>query len=155
MNLLKNWWQLRTSTDIASREMAIQMESWLEGYEEYAMERVGWICELVTKEWREVLGLEWLYLQYKKLPTLPAEIGNLQGLGMLYLRNNNLTNLPAEIGNLQALKYLHLNDNNLTTLPAEIGKVQGLKWLRLDNNPITKTEQERIRKLLPNCNIYF
>ena len=131
-DLLKNWWRLQTSTADASRENAILMEAWLEGYEEYAMEQVGWICRLVGYDWREVLELETLYLQYKKLPTLPAEIGNLQGLGTLYLRNNNLTTLPAEIGNLQVLS-----------------------WVDLRYNPISKTEQQRIRSLLPNCKISF
>ena len=132
MQELKNWWQLRTSTDISSRENAILMESWLEDYEEYAMERVGWICRLVKSDWREVVGLE-----------------------RLDLRNNNLTVLPAEISKLQALKVLHLDNNSLSTLPAEIGNLQGLKELYLDNNNFCKTEQQRIKKLLPNCEIFF
>ena len=130
--LLNNWWKLRTSTADASRETAVQMESWLKGYEEYAMERVGWICRLVGYDWREVLELETLYLQYKKLTTIPAEIGDLQFLKTLYLRNNSLSTLPAEIGNLQVLS-----------------------WVDLRYNPISKTEQQRIRSLLPNCKISF
>jgi len=177
-DLLNNWWQLRTSTDIASRETAKQMESWLEGYEEYAMQQVGEICKLVKKDGGEVLELKRLYLDNNNLTTLPAEIGFLQELKRLDLDNNNLTTLPAEIVFLQALKRLYLNNNNLTTLPAEIGFLQELKWLDLDGNkltslpdeigflqglemlylqgnPISKTEQQRIKSLQPNCIIYF
>ena len=152
-DLLNNWWQLRTSTDIANRETAIKMESWLDGCEEYAMEQVGRICELVNRDWREFLKK--LDLHNYNLTSIPAEIGNLKSLNYLDLRDNNLTSLPTEIAKLQALKWLRLNRNNLTSIPAEIAKLQALKWLFLQDNPITKTEQQRIRKLLPNCIIYF
>jgi len=153
--LLKNWWQLRTSTDAASRETAILMELWLEGYEEYAMEQVGEICKLVRKNWREVIELETLDLENNNLPSLPFAIGSLKSLERLDLDSNNITSLPAEIGKMRSLIWLYLSDNNLTTLPAEIGNLQGLKRLFLQDNPIPETEQQRIRSLLPNCKIFF
>ncbi|EMM78569.1 leucine rich repeat protein [Leptospira santarosai str. 2000030832] len=68
---------------------------------------------------------------------------------------NQLTTLPEEIGNLQNLQTLNLNNNQLTTLPKEIGKLQKLKWLDLSGNPSLIDQEEKIRKLLPNVNLYF
>jgi Leucine-rich repeat (LRR) protein len=71
-----------------------------------------------------------------------------------YGRNCN-PSLPAGIVKLQNLTKLHLINNQLTTLPAEIGQLQQLGHLNLSKNPIPLAEQEKIRKLLPNCNIQF
>ena len=100
-------------------------------------------------------GLKRLYLYNNNLTSLPAEIGKLQGLRELNLRNNNLSSLPAEIGKLQALKWLDLRNNNLTSLPAEIGNLKGLGRLKLRKNLISASEQQRIKSLLPNCEVYF
>ncbi|WP_000541501.1 leucine-rich repeat domain-containing protein, partial [Leptospira interrogans] len=63
--------------------------------------------------------------------------------------------LPKEIGQLQNLQYLDLNDNQLTTLPEEIKQLQNLRELNLGDNSITSKERNRIRKLLPKCEIHF
>ncbi|MGE8712328.1 leucine-rich repeat domain-containing protein, partial [Leptospira interrogans] len=63
--------------------------------------------------------------------------------------------LPKEIGQLKNLYNLGLGTNQLTTLPKEIGQLKKLQWLLLSVNPILPQEKERIRKLLPNCEIRF
>ncbi|MGE8712175.1 leucine-rich repeat domain-containing protein, partial [Leptospira interrogans] len=68
---------------------------------------------------------------------------------------NQLTILPNEIGQLKNLQVLELNNNQLTTLSKEIGQLKNLKRLELDNNQLSSEEKERIRKLLPKCQIYF
>ncbi|EMG08956.1 leucine rich repeat protein, partial [Leptospira interrogans serovar Grippotyphosa str. LT2186] len=45
--------------------------------------------------------------------------------------------------------------NQLTTIPKEIGQLQNLQTLYLRNNQFSIEEKERIRKLLPKCQIYF
>ncbi len=100
-------------------------------------------------------NLTTLYLFSNKLMTLPSEISNLTNLKTLVLFSNELTALPPEIGKLTNLTTLSLANNDLTALPPEIGKLQSLQCLYLQNNPIPPTEQEKIRKLLPNCTITF
>ena len=153
--LLKNWWQLRTSTAIASRENAILMESWLQGYEEYAMEQVGEICRLLRKDWRKVLVSEALFLSGERRESLPLGVCNLKVIKRLYLRKTELSTFPIEISNMHSLEYLFLQDNNLTSIPDEIANLKKLDWLYLSRNPIPELEQERIKSLLPNCEIYF
>ncbi len=96
-----------------------------------------------------------LMLNNNQLTFIPAKIGNLKNLRKLDLFDIQLTNLPAEIGKLQNLRALDLGWNQLTTLPAEIGELQNLRNLDLGGNPIPPSEQEKIRKLLPNCTITF
>ncbi|EMG19247.1 leucine rich repeat protein [Leptospira interrogans serovar Copenhageni str. LT2050] len=48
-----------------------------------------------------------------------------------------------------------MNNNQLTTLPKEIGQLKNLQELYLNNNQLSIEEKERIRKLLPKCQIYF
>ncbi|ENO70449.1 leucine rich repeat protein [Leptospira interrogans serovar Valbuzzi str. Valbuzzi] len=71
------------------------------------------------------------------------------------LWNNQLTTLPKEIWQLKNLQVLNLVDNQLTALPQEIGQLQNLQELNLRNNQFSIEEKERIRKLLPKCQIYF
>ena len=46
-----------------------------------------------------------------------------------------------------------LSYNQLKTLPESIGQLQNLKILCLNNNLITKSEIDRIKALLPKCNV--
>ncbi|MDP6348139.1 MAG: leucine-rich repeat domain-containing protein, partial [Dehalococcoidia bacterium] len=55
-----------------------------------------------------------LDLSYKRLRSLPPEIGNLTALTTLNLHGNKLTKLPSEIGNLTSLTRLYLSDNQVT-----------------------------------------
>ncbi|EMJ53340.1 leucine rich repeat protein [Leptospira interrogans serovar Valbuzzi str. Duyster] len=56
---------------------------------------------------------------------------------------------------MKNLQVLNLVDNQLTALPQEIGQLQNLQELNLRNNQFSIEEKERIRKLLPKCQIYF
>ncbi|WP_000302885.1 leucine-rich repeat domain-containing protein, partial [Leptospira interrogans] len=78
-----------------------------------------------------------------------------QNLQKLHLSRNQLTTLPKEIGRLQKLESLGLDHNQLATLPEEIKQLKNLKKLYLHNNPLLSEKIERIRKLLPQCIIYF
>ena len=77
------------------------------------------------------------------------------GVNVLDLSYNDLTAIPESIGQLQKLEVLYLFLNQLTTLPESIGQLHKLEWLWLRENPIPNAEQSRIRKLLPNCKIFF
>ncbi|EPG49490.1 leucine rich repeat protein [Leptospira kirschneri serovar Cynopteri str. 3522 CT] len=93
-------------------------------------------------------------LSYNQLTTFPKEIEQLKNLQVLDLGSNQLTTLPEEIEQLKNLQVLDLGSNQLTTLPEGIGQLQNLQ-LYLNNNQLSSEEKERIRKLLPKCQIYF
>jgi len=101
----------------------------------------------------QLKNLRTLELYGNELTDLPREIGDLKNLTTLYLSSNKLTNLPPEIGWLDNLASLYLNNNQLTGLPNEIGKLKNLITLDLSGNKIPKIEIEKIKKLLPNCEL--
>jgi Leucine-rich repeat (LRR) protein len=99
--------------------------------------------------------LQELRLEFNRLTSLPESIGNLTGLTELSLDNNQLNLVPESLGNLVNLKILRLTYNKLTSLPDSIDNLTNLSGLILSNNPIPPAEIERIRRLLPNCNVVF
>jgi Leucine-rich repeat (LRR) protein len=51
------------------------------------------------------------------------------------------------------LKFLNLISNRLAELPPEIGRLKNLRELDLRANQLTEREIEKVRKLLPRCQI--
>lgn len=113
--------------------------------------------ELLTlpEEIGHLANLRELVLSYNHLITLPIGIGKLSQLEVLYLQNNQLKRLPDEIGDLQNLEDLYIDNNQITHLPETIANLTHLKYLYAQNNLLSAYEQEKIRKLLPDTEIYF
>jgi hypothetical protein len=100
----------------------------------------------------ELQKLTVLYLGENQLDSLPVQIGQLKNLKELYLNNNDLSSLPDEIGNLQNLEVLDISYNKkLTDLPIQIGKLKKLRTLK--HRWVEISNLDRIRKMLPNCQI--
>ncbi len=59
------------------------------------------------------------------------------------------------MGQLTNLKFLYLGGNKLDSIPAEIKNLVNLKYLYLFGNYFSDSEKEKIKKLLPNCKIYW
>jgi Leucine-rich repeat (LRR) protein len=99
--------------------------------------------------------LTFLDLAGNQLISLPESFGNLSQLKELNMSRNQLNRLPDSFGNLSQLESLGLFNNQLTSLPESIANLTNLRFLNLQNNPIPPAEQERIRRLLPNCLVTF
>jgi Leucine-rich repeat (LRR) protein len=76
-------------------------------------------------------------------------------LRVLIINYNHLNELLKEIGLLRNLLYLDIGNNGLKTVPEEIGNLTKLHELHIDDNSLNDIEKEKIKSLLPNCNIYF
>ena len=94
-------------------------------------------------------------LRKKFLPEIPSSIFEQEFLQILLLGYNSIEEIPESITKLKTLKILSLKHNQLKTLPNKIGHLTSLKKIDLSENPISKEEQEKIKKLLPNCEIIF
>lgn len=108
---------------------------------------------------------------------IPPEIGNLTELDTLGLTLGVFGKFPAEISKLKKLRYLDLTDSymsnidNLTSLkslnrlllygcglsklPDNIGELTNLKFIGLLGNSLDSFEINRIRKALPDCEVYY
>ena len=73
----------------------------------------------------------------------------------LDLSEKGLKTLPASIAKLTNLQWLYLSGNQLTAVPEAIAKLTNLQGLYLSGNQFSKKEQDRIKELLPNCQISF
>ncbi|WP_078128437.1 hypothetical protein [Leptospira alexanderi] len=70
------------------------------------------------------------------------------------MNHSTYNNLEKSLQNPSEVKILDLSSQELEILPEEIGSLQNLKELYLqDFNSFS--EKERIRKLLPKCEIFF
>ncbi len=92
---------------------------------------------LTARELQEARRTGKLNLAWRKITTLPPEIGQLTSLQSLNLSGNQLTALPPEIGRLTSLLTLNLARNILTALPSEIGELTSLQSLDLSGNQLT------------------
>jgi|GEM_PF-2697008 len=109
----------------------------------------------LPKEIGNLTNLTSLDLGNNQIKELPKEIGNLTNLTSLDLYKNQIKELPKEIGNLTNLTELYLTSNQIKELPKEIGNLTNLTSLYLWDNQISSSEKEKIKKLLPNFEIYF
>lgn len=96
-----------------------------------------------------------LDLSRNQIASIPAEINNLTSLETLFLNDNQIASIPSEIGSLTKLSIIQLSRNNISFIPTEIGKLTNLNYLYLEDNNLNSQEEEKIKNLLPNTNIFF
>jgi Leucine-rich repeat (LRR) protein len=85
--------------------------------------------------------------------SLPAGISAFKQLTLLSLVNNQFKKLPLEGAKLVSLKTLYIDANPVSTLFPAIEKFNKLENLGVEKTNISKAELEKIKQLLPNCNI--
>jgi Leucine-rich repeat (LRR) protein len=102
-----------------------------------------------------LIHLNGLDLSNNKIRVLPPSIGDLQDLVSLQLNRNVIDTIPAEIGKLKNLEVLELWDNEIHYVPEEMKGLYSLKVLELRGILFNEEEQQRIKSLLPEANIYL
>lgn len=80
-------------------------------------------------------------------------IVKLKELTDLDLSANKISSIPAEIGSLDALEDLDLSENPITSLPPEIKNLKKLESLYLYQTKISDQDIEKLKKLLPDCDV--
>lgn len=99
--------------------------------------------------------LEQLYIiNFKQfVPTVPSQVAKFKNLTLLSLLNNKIQKLPVEVGALTNLKTLYVDINPIKTLLPAISKLKQLENLGMCKTNVSSSEIEKIKQLLPNCNI--
>ncbi|MDC0313661.1 leucine-rich repeat domain-containing protein [Flavobacteriales bacterium] len=103
----------------------------------------------------KLIFLQELDLGKNKLDGFPGGIVELVNLKQLVLNQNYIEGIPYMIKNLQKLEYLDMWSNNLSSFPESLNELKNLKEFDLRVIQFTKSEKERITKLLPNAKIHF
>lgn len=110
--------------------------------------------EHIPSDIQKLNKLEELYLVMNNINTIPNSFNSLQRLRILDLSDNFGINLK-NIYELSNLEELNLNGCNIDRLDDRIIELKSLKKLGLENNPISDVEIDRLKKLLPFCEIYY
>uniref|UniRef100_A0A336LIE8 CSON004138 protein n=1 Tax=Culicoides sonorensis TaxID=179676 RepID=A0A336LIE8_CULSO len=70
------------------------------------------LVEIDAITFKNLIGLEVLYLSDNALNSIPKEIGELRALRVLDVSNNSLSSIPEQISHLHMLRYLNLLHND-------------------------------------------
>lgn len=100
-------------------------------------------------------SLDEISLSSNGLKNINPNIKNLKNLKILILNFNNIKILPRELGELSSLLYLDIGDNDISEIPVELKNLTKLQELHVDDNNLSEKEKNKLKKLLPNCVIYF
>ncbi len=99
--------------------------------------------------------LENLYIIDFKIyvTSIPSQIEKFKKLKLLSVINNQIKSLPSSAGTLTSLQTLYVDINPIKSILPEIQNLKNLETIGMGKTNISKTEKERIKKLLPNCKI--
>jgi hypothetical protein len=92
---------------------------------------------------------------FYELDSITTNISKNKQLKIIYFKNKGLNYFPNNFLSLTDLEYLDLSGNYIVSISEDLQKLKKLKVLKLFANNISKDEQEKIKKLLPNCEINF
>ena len=74
-------------------------------------------------------------------------------LEQLHIYNNRITSIPSDIINLKNLKFLFIHDNNIEEIPDDMERMKNLIFIKIDGNPLKEGQIEKLKKMLPKCQI--
>jgi len=111
--------------------------------------------KIIPTEISQLQNLQDLNFSANEIAAIPAQIGMLQNLVDLNLNRNLIEAIPPEIGNLKNLEVFEMWDNELDSIPDEIKDLSKLRILELRGILFSQDDQNYIKKLVPNCRVYF
>lgn len=103
----------------------------------------------------QIASLKFLYLSNTNTHFVSKHFERLPQLEVLIVENNRLQNLPFEVYKAQKLRFISLRNNLLSSLPDSISQLSELAFLDISGNPISADEIEKLKILLPGCQIKF
>jgi len=106
-------------------------------------------------DFSQMTNLKKLVMSKTHLKNITKSIIHLKNLEELSIHGSQIEEFPIEICSLSNLKKLVFWRSKLTTIPDEISNLKKLEELKLIENQFSKSEKQKIRKLLPNCKITF
>jgi leucine-rich repeat protein SHOC2 len=113
------------------------------------------ILDSFPKELFKIPSLYYINLSNTNTWYLTKHFERLKDLEVLVIENNHLSKVPFEIYKAQKLRLISLRGNNLTKLPDSISQLENLSLLDLRGNKFEPDEIEKLRAMLPGCEVKF
>jgi len=98
-------------------------------------------------------GLFYMNLSNTNTHYLSKHFERLQNLEVLVVENNQLREIPFEIYKAYKLRVISFRGNKLYRLPDSISQLENLTLLDLRGNNFAPEEIEKLKILLPGCQI--
>ncbi len=113
------------------------------------------VMDSFPKQLFKITTLNFLSLSNTNTHYLTKHFERFNNLEVLIVENNPLATLPFDIYKAQKLRLISLRGNKLTKIPDSISQLENLTLLDLRGNLIDKEEIEKLKILLPGCEIKF
>lgn len=113
------------------------------------------ILDSLPKDFFKISSLNYLNLSNTNTWYLSKHFERLPNLEVLIVENNHLSSVPFDIYKSQKLRLISLRGNNLTKLPDSISQLENLSLLDLRGNKFDPEEIDKLRILLPGCEVKF
>ncbi|MBA3664862.1 MAG: leucine-rich repeat domain-containing protein [Bacteroidetes bacterium] len=113
------------------------------------------ILDSLPKQLFNLPLLNYLNLSNTNTHYITRHFERLPNLEILIIENNPIKVIPFEIYKAQKLRVLSLRGNSIEKLPDSMSQLQNLTLLDLRGNPISAEELEKLKILLPGCEIKF
>lgn len=102
-----------------------------------------------------VPSLYYLNLSNTNTHYLTRHFERLKHLEVLIVENNQLTSIPFDIYKAQKLRIISFRGNKLQRLPDSISQLENLTLLDIRGNNFSAEEVEKLKALLPGCEVKF
>jgi Leucine-rich repeat (LRR) protein len=113
------------------------------------------VMDSFPKQLFKLPGLNYLNLSNTNTHYVTRHFERLQNLEILIIENNPITQIPFDIYKAQKLRFISLRGNKIEKLPDSISQLENLTLLDVRGNPMSPEEIEKLKILLPGCEIKF
>lgn len=113
------------------------------------------VMDSLPKQLFSLPMLNYLNLSNTNTHYLTRHFERLPNLEVLIIENNPIKTIPFDIYKASKLRFISLRGNNIEKLPDSISQLENLTLLDLRGNPVSADEIEKLKILLPGCEIKF
>ena len=111
------------------------------------------VMDSFPKQLFKLKSLYYLNLSNTNTHYLTKHFERLQNLEVLIIENNHLTEIPFDIYKATKLRVISFRGNQLTKVPDSISQLENLTLLDLRGNNLNADDLEKLKILLPGCEI--
>lgn len=113
------------------------------------------VLDSFPKQLFSIPSLNYINLSNTNTAYFTKHFERFKNLEVLVIENNPIDKIPFEIYKARKLRLISFRGNKLTRIPDSMSQLENLSLLDLRGNPIDPSEIEKIRAMLPGCEVKF